>query len=77
MVELTPMPVRFRPAQRPTSVTSNLTKIFFAYFGVRLEFSGSGIAAPVRVTVSRADYDSQRDNREWVIQFPAEALRVL
>jgi hypothetical protein len=33
------MPVRFRPAQRPTSVTSNLTKIFFAYFGVRLEFS--------------------------------------
>jgi hypothetical protein len=36
---ITPMPVWFRPAQCPTFVTSNLTKIFFAYFGVRLEFS--------------------------------------
>jgi len=45
--------------------------------GVRLEFSGDGIPGPLRVTVSRADFESQRDNREWVVQFPADALRVL
>jgi len=27
--------------------------------------------------VSRAEYQNQRDNREWVIQFPSDALRVL
>jgi ABC-type sulfate/molybdate transport systems ATPase subunit len=45
--------------------------------GVRLEFSAGGSPTPVRVTVSRADYESQRDNREWVVHFPADALRVL
>ena len=45
--------------------------------GMRLEFSGGGIPALVRVTVSRTEYQNQRDNREWVIQFPSDALRVL
>ncbi len=45
--------------------------------GVRLEFSGGGIIAPVRVNVSRADYESQKETRDWVIQFPTGALRVL
>jgi creatinine amidohydrolase/Fe(II)-dependent formamide hydrolase-like protein len=45
--------------------------------GVRLEFSAGAASGPVRVAVSRADYENQRDNREWVIQFPADALRVL
>jgi len=45
--------------------------------GLRLEFSGGGIPGPVRVTVSRAEYENQRENRDWVIQFPADALRVL
>ena len=36
------------------------------------EFSG-GIA----VDLPRAEFERQRDNKEWVIQFPAESLRVL
>jgi molybdate transport system ATP-binding protein len=39
---------------------------------VRLEFSG-GIA----VDLPRAEYERQRDNREWVIEFPPGALRAL
>jgi molybdate transport system ATP-binding protein len=39
---------------------------------VRLEFSG-GIA----VDLPRAEYERQRDNREWVVEFPPSSLRVL
>ena len=39
---------------------------------VRLEFSG-GIA----VDLPSAEYERQRDNREWVIEFPPAALRAL
>jgi ABC-type sulfate/molybdate transport systems ATPase subunit len=45
--------------------------------GMRLEFSSGGIRGPVRVTISRKEYENQRDNREWIIQFPSDALRVL
>ena len=38
----------------------------------RLEFEG-GIAA----NMGRADFERQRDNREWLIEFPPAALRVL
>jgi len=40
--------------------------------GVRLEFS-NGIAA----ALSRASYEILRDNRDLVIQFPGESLRIL
>ncbi|HUA82919.1 MAG TPA: ABC transporter ATP-binding protein [Bryobacteraceae bacterium] len=40
--------------------------------GVRLEFSG-GIA----VDLSRADYEAQRENKDWLIEFPGDSLRVL
>jgi molybdate transport system ATP-binding protein len=39
---------------------------------MRLEFDG-GIA----VDLSRAEYERQRDNQEWVIEFPSDKLRVL
>jgi ABC-type sulfate/molybdate transport systems ATPase subunit len=39
---------------------------------MRLEFTG-GIA----VDLPRADYEHQRDNKEWVIEFPTDSLRVL
>jgi molybdate transport system ATP-binding protein len=39
---------------------------------MRLEFSG-GIA----VDLPRAEYERQRDTRDWVIEFPADALRVV
>ncbi|MGH9559644.1 MAG: ABC transporter ATP-binding protein [Bryobacteraceae bacterium] len=39
---------------------------------VRLEFSG-GIA----VELSQEEYESQRENLEWTVEFPPESLRVL
>ena len=45
--------------------------------GMRLEFSGSVFQGNVRVNVSRTEYEHQRENREWVIQFPSGSLRVL
>ncbi|MEO7144661.1 MAG: ATP-binding cassette domain-containing protein, partial [Bryobacteraceae bacterium] len=40
--------------------------------GMRLEFSG-GIA----VIVSRAEYENQKHNKEWLIEFPRDSLRAL
>jgi molybdate transport system ATP-binding protein len=40
--------------------------------GMRLEFSG-GIA----VDVSRAEFESRRENTGWLIEFPVDTLRVL
>ena len=39
---------------------------------IRLEFS-SGIA----VDIPRADYERQRDTKDWLIEFPADSLRVV
>jgi molybdate transport system ATP-binding protein len=39
---------------------------------MRMEFSG-GIA----VDLPRADYERERDNKEWVIEFPVDSLRIL
>jgi ABC-type sulfate/molybdate transport systems ATPase subunit len=61
----------------PNQIPAALLRAVERPHGVRLEFSGGGVPGPVRVTLSRAEYESQRDNREWVVQFPADALRVL
>ena len=45
--------------------------------GLRMEFSSQAVAAPIRVTVPRSDYENQRETKEWVIQFPGDALRVV
>lgn len=39
---------------------------------VRLEFSGG-----VTVDVSREQYAAERDNKEWLVEFPPESIRVL
>lgn len=39
---------------------------------VRLEFEG-----PLTVEISREEYDRQRDNKEWQVEFPAESLKIL
>lgn len=39
---------------------------------VRLEFSG-GISAEV----SRQEFEQQKDNKDWLVEFPPDALRVL
>jgi ABC-type Fe3+/spermidine/putrescine transport system ATPase subunit len=61
----------------PNQIPADLLRAVERPHGMRLEFSGGGIPGPVRVTVSRAEYQNQRDNRDWVIQFPSDALRVL
>jgi molybdate transport system ATP-binding protein len=47
---------------------------------VRLEFAAGGPAATpglIHVDLPRPEYERQRDNGEWVIEFPRESLRVL
>ena len=61
----------------PNQIPAELLRAVERPHGMRLEFSGRGISGPVRVTVSRAEYETQRHNREWMVQFPSEALRVL
>jgi molybdate transport system ATP-binding protein len=39
---------------------------------VRLEFSGAIVA-----DIARPDFELQKDNKEWLVEFPPQALRVL
>jgi hypothetical protein len=39
---------------------------------VRLEFSGD-----IGVELSRAEFEKQKHNKEWLVTFPQNALRVL
>jgi molybdate transport system ATP-binding protein len=56
----------------PNEIPAELKRAVEKPHGVRLEFSGD-----IAVELTRPEYERQRDNREWVIQFPAESLRVL
>ena len=40
--------------------------------GVRLEFAGD-----VAVEVPSAEYERQKHNKEWLVSFPQQSLRVL
>jgi molybdate transport system ATP-binding protein len=39
---------------------------------VRLEFSG-----PIVAEIPRPEFDRQKDNKEWLVEFPPQALRVV
>ncbi len=39
---------------------------------IRLEFSGA-----ISVELSRQEFEQQKDNKDWLVEFPPEALRVL
>ena len=56
----------------PNQIPADLKRAIEKPQWMRLEFSG-GIA----VELSRAEYERQRDNKEWMIEFPANQLRVL
>ena len=67
--------LRVHPGQLaplPNSVPVQLVRASHRAHSVLLEFS-SGIFA----AVSREEFARQRDNREWQVEIPAEALRVL
>jgi molybdate transport system ATP-binding protein len=56
----------------PNQIPAGLTRTVERSQSMRLEFEG-GIA----VDLSRLEYDRQRDNQQWVIEFPTDKLRVV
>lgn len=68
--QLTALPRNGRPG--PNQIPAALERAVEKPQYVRLEFSG-GFA----VELPRAEYERQRDTREWVVEFPAAALRAL
>lgn len=68
--QLAAFPRNGRPG--PNQVPAALERAVEKAEYVRLEFTG-GIA----VNLPRAEYERQREAREWVVQFPASGLRAL
>lgn len=68
--QLTAAPRDGRPG--PNQVPATLERIGERPESVRLEFSGGIVAV-----VPRAEFERNRHNREWVVEFPAQWLRVL
>ena len=67
-----------RGAQPGTNqIPARLARVVERPHGLRLEFTSSALSGLVRVNVSRGDYERLKDTREWVVQFPSEALRVV
>ncbi len=56
----------------PNQVAVRLARVAEKPQAVRLEFDG-GIA----VEMARADFEKNKHNRDWVVEFPPHALRVL
>lgn len=56
----------------PNQVPLALARVVEGPHGVRLEFAGE-----VAVEMSRAEFERQKRNREWLVEFPPQALRVL
>jgi len=59
-----------RPA--PNQVPVRLTRVSERSQAVRLEFAGE-----ISVDVPREQYERQKDNKDWVVEFPPQALKVL
>jgi ABC-type Fe3+/spermidine/putrescine transport system ATPase subunit len=56
----------------PNAVSARLVKTSNRARGVRMEFEGTIVA-----DVSRAEFERQRDNQTWWVEFPVGSLRVL
>ncbi|HWR53592.1 MAG TPA: ATP-binding cassette domain-containing protein [Bryobacteraceae bacterium] len=56
----------------PNQVPARLLRAVELPGRVRLEFSGD-----LRVELSRPEYDRQKHNKEWVVIFPQQALRII
>jgi molybdate transport system ATP-binding protein len=61
----------------PNQLPAQLLRTVERPHGLRMEFSTEATSSPIRVTVSRAEYEAQRENKEWVIQFASDALRLV
>lgn len=56
----------------PNQVPARLLRASDRPHGVRLELSGG-----IQVDVSREDYERGKDNKEWLVEFPPQSLRVV
>ena len=56
----------------PNQLSAELLRVSEKAQSVRLEFTGE-----IAVEVPRSRYDPQNDSRDWLIEFPSAALRVL
>jgi molybdate transport system ATP-binding protein len=56
----------------PNQVTARLLRVSERAQSVRLEF-----ADEIAVDVAREQYERQKDNKDWLVEFPPQSLRVL
>ncbi|MGH9663851.1 MAG: hypothetical protein ACRD9L_05470, partial [Bryobacteraceae bacterium] len=56
----------------PNQVPAQLIRVIERPQTVRLEFSGG-----VAVELTKEEYEQQRQNRDWLIEFPPQALQAL
>lgn len=59
-------------APRENQLPAKLVRASEQPGGVRLEFEGGLVA-----TAARDAYDREKDSRDWLVEFPAQALRVI
>jgi molybdate transport system ATP-binding protein len=59
-------------APGPNQAPAQLLRVVEMPHAVRLEFGGD-----IRVEMPRAEYERQKQNKEWLVGFPQQALRVL
>ncbi len=59
-------------APGPNQIPAQLVRNVEMPHSVRLEFSGG-----IKVELARAEFERQKDNKQWVVGFPQQALRVL
>ncbi len=59
-------------ARQPNQVPARLLRVSERSQSVRLEFSGE-----IVVEVPPDEYQRQKDNKEWLVEFPPDSLRVL
>ena len=57
---------------QPNQVAARLERALEMPRSVRLEFAGALVA-----DIARPDFERQKDNKEWLVEFPPQALRVL
>ncbi len=68
--ELRAFPANSKPA--PNQIAARLLRVTERPHGVRLEFTGD-----LAVDMPRTEYSPPKDNRDWLVEFPPPALRVL
>ncbi len=68
--QLAVLPRNGRPG--PNQIPAVLSRVIEKPRGVRLVFAGN-----ITVDLTQAEYERQRENREWLVEFPAASLRAL